>query len=210
MKHKLDCRIIQDLLPSYVDGLTSNYTNQEIEAHLKDCPECSRVLARMSEPDDVIDVNERGIDFMKKIKKTVIKWKTISGTAILLLFLVIAAVIILYERMVPRSFSEIFDLEDTKLITYEIEQMRTGTILHMDDDEFIKLLENTDYYYSGKQDRTIIGDLYMIDIYDSEGIVLNNIWITNQNNLYYNDKEYHFRAESGIFDYIYSTLFIEN
>ena len=80
----------------------------------------------------------------------------------------------------------------------------------MDDDEFIKLLENTDYYYSGKQDRTIIGDLYMIDIYDSEGIVLDNIWITNQNNLYYNDKEYHFRAESGIFDYIYSTLFIEN
>ena len=154
MKHKLDCRIIQDLLPSYVDGLTSNYTNQEIEAHLKDCPECSRVLVRMREPDDVITVNEREVDFMKKIKKTVIKWKTISGTSILLLFLIITAAIMLYERMVPRSFSEIFDLEDTKLIAYEIEQMRTGTILHMDDDEFIKLLENTGYYYSGKQDRT--------------------------------------------------------
>ena len=30
----MKCEIIQDLLPNYIDGLTSPVTNQEIENHL--------------------------------------------------------------------------------------------------------------------------------------------------------------------------------
>ena len=35
--NKKDCKIIQDLLPSYSDGITSQETNNYIEDHLKNC-----------------------------------------------------------------------------------------------------------------------------------------------------------------------------
>ena len=34
MKNNIDCRIVQDLLPLYVDGLTNEYTTNVIEACL--------------------------------------------------------------------------------------------------------------------------------------------------------------------------------
>ncbi len=33
----MKCNIVKDLLPAYIDGLTSKDTNKEIEDHLKDC-----------------------------------------------------------------------------------------------------------------------------------------------------------------------------
>ena len=54
MKNDLDCRIVRDLLPSYVDGLTCDFTTQEIEEHVKECEECSRILLHMKEPEQHI------------------------------------------------------------------------------------------------------------------------------------------------------------
>lgn len=45
----MKCEIIRDLLPSYVDGLTSAESNQEIEAHIEACEACRRVLEQMQE-----------------------------------------------------------------------------------------------------------------------------------------------------------------
>ena len=36
MSDKLRCEIVQDLLPSYVDGLTSDETNEAVKDHLAD------------------------------------------------------------------------------------------------------------------------------------------------------------------------------
>ena len=33
----MKCEIIRDLLPSYVDGLTSEESNREITAHVAEC-----------------------------------------------------------------------------------------------------------------------------------------------------------------------------
>ena len=38
----MKCEIIRDLLPLYIDGLTSKESNQEIEKHLKNCEECQK------------------------------------------------------------------------------------------------------------------------------------------------------------------------
>ena len=35
MKEKRECKIVQDLLPNYVDGLTNEETNKYIEEHIK-------------------------------------------------------------------------------------------------------------------------------------------------------------------------------
>ena len=37
MKNDLSCEVVRDLLPSYIDGLTSPETSARIEAHLRDC-----------------------------------------------------------------------------------------------------------------------------------------------------------------------------
>ena len=36
----MKCEIIRDLLPSYVDGLTSEESNREITAHVAECAPC--------------------------------------------------------------------------------------------------------------------------------------------------------------------------
>ena len=47
MKEKRDCKIVQDLLPNYIENLTNEETNRFIEEHLKECPECQKVLENM-------------------------------------------------------------------------------------------------------------------------------------------------------------------
>ena len=44
------CEVIRDLLPLYVDELTSPQTNQQIEAHIKCCPECTKILEQLRNP----------------------------------------------------------------------------------------------------------------------------------------------------------------
>ena len=68
-----DCEVIQDLFPSYIDGLTSEKTNAVIEEHLADCEKCRKVLASMKgetgmKPEMTPD-EKKEIDFLKKNKK---------------------------------------------------------------------------------------------------------------------------------------------
>ena len=48
MKISKDCKIIKDLLPSYIDKLTSDETNIFIEDHLKECNSCTESFENMS------------------------------------------------------------------------------------------------------------------------------------------------------------------
>lgn len=44
---KTSCKIIEDLLPIYHDGICSDESGALVEDHLKDCPDCSRILATL-------------------------------------------------------------------------------------------------------------------------------------------------------------------
>lgn len=70
-KHKIKCEMIQDILPLYVEGLTSQVTNKEIEEHIAECEVCRAVLERMKEPEQVIEpVEEKEkIEILKVTKK---------------------------------------------------------------------------------------------------------------------------------------------
>ena len=46
---KINCEIIRDLLPGYVDGLTSEYTNEAVKRHLDHCEDCREIHANMVE-----------------------------------------------------------------------------------------------------------------------------------------------------------------
>ena len=69
MKESEKCKVIQDLLPIYIEKLTSNETNEYIENHLKECDECTKILTDMGENiilDKIDDIKK--IDYLKKIK----------------------------------------------------------------------------------------------------------------------------------------------
>lgn len=86
----LECDIIQDLLPSYSDKISSKATNKLVEEHLKQCENCKNVLKNMNKEVDVscLEQDEK-IDYLKgynKRKKTVVVLSTLL-TIIILLFI---------------------------------------------------------------------------------------------------------------------------
>lgn len=69
MSTKLNCDIVRDLLPSYVDKLTSETTNEAVNEHLKECPECTEVLQRMKEPEKTQNEPKAEVNYLKKIRR---------------------------------------------------------------------------------------------------------------------------------------------
>lgn len=70
MNEKRDCKIVQDLLPNYIDKLTSEESNEYINEHIKFCSECKKTLEDMKEEinTDSKENDKRKIDYMKKVK----------------------------------------------------------------------------------------------------------------------------------------------
>ena len=64
MKEKNDCKIVQDLLPNYIDKLTSKETNAYIEEHINGCKECKKILDAMQKD---IQLQEKKLE-KKKVK----------------------------------------------------------------------------------------------------------------------------------------------
>ena len=42
---KLSCKVIEDMLPMYYDGVCSDESATLVEEHIRECPQCSRVLS---------------------------------------------------------------------------------------------------------------------------------------------------------------------
>lgn len=68
MNEKRDCKIVQDLLPNYIEDLTNEETNLFIEEHLKECSKCKQIFENMKQ-DLTIDKPVRDSRRVKYIKK---------------------------------------------------------------------------------------------------------------------------------------------
>ena len=84
MKNDLTCEVVRDLLPSYVDGLTNDVSNQAVEQHIKICENCQKLYHEMQETvngeylseQDLEQMGQKAnfkvpseIDYLKKIRK---------------------------------------------------------------------------------------------------------------------------------------------
>jgi predicted anti-sigma-YlaC factor YlaD len=109
MIHKIPCEIIQDLMPLYVDELTSELSNAEIEIHLEECEQCKERYHSMkssmgSAKSEKNNHNEKEINYLKKIKlyqkRNLIMGSIISfllGMSIPILMATIPIMITLYK-----------------------------------------------------------------------------------------------------------------
>lgn len=91
MMENLPCDVIQDLLPSYVDGLTSETTTRLVETHIASCTNCKHALESMrgETPPPINDEDKREIDFLKKTRRR--KIGTAVGSALAAAVVLVAA-----------------------------------------------------------------------------------------------------------------------
>lgn len=69
MGNKQFCKIVEDLLPNYIEKMTSKETDEFIEGHLKKCQVCKNKFDNMKSDIMVDTVDDREIDYLKKIKR---------------------------------------------------------------------------------------------------------------------------------------------
>ena len=65
----MHCNTIQDLLPLYADGLTSQESNLLIEEHIQVCEECKGMLEQMCASMETTPVDEEFEHVIKAIHK---------------------------------------------------------------------------------------------------------------------------------------------
>ena len=69
---ELPCAIVEDLLPAYVEGLTSEETRAAVEAHLASCPACAAKRTAMgaeAEPEVEQTETAREVDYLKTVRR---------------------------------------------------------------------------------------------------------------------------------------------
>ena len=69
-ERNLDCCVVRDLLPSYLEDLTEAETAREVEAHLESCGDCRSLAENMRRDLPVEKAPKRALKFLKKVKRT--------------------------------------------------------------------------------------------------------------------------------------------
>lgn len=69
-KNNLDCCVVRDLLPSYVENLTEAETTALMKSHLEQCPSCQMIENDMRTQVPVEKVPKRALKFLKRVKRT--------------------------------------------------------------------------------------------------------------------------------------------
>lgn len=130
MKNDLTCGLVRDLLPSYVEELVCEETQEAVDRHLADCPGCAAALDAMRspvpEPEAEAAEQNREVDYLKKVKRRN-RWK-IAAAAVLTGCAVIAAFLFqLFERGVPLNH-ETVAITELSFLPEEGPEGRLGTL----------------------------------------------------------------------------------
>ena len=125
---QIDCDVIQDLLPSYSDKVSSDATNKLIEEHLKTCKKCSIALNNMNKEIDteIVENQDEQIDYLKEYRKnkirTIIFAITLTIDIILGIFIVsITALDILTNA---KLFVDVNDVNVEYMFTHEDDETK--------------------------------------------------------------------------------------
>lgn len=94
MVEKKECKIVKDLLPNYIEKLTSDETNEFIEKHIEECEECKESLEKMQKHFES-DSKENNVEEVKYIKK--------YRNKLNLLKLIVSIIVIIYILNVARN-----------------------------------------------------------------------------------------------------------
>lgn len=115
MKNNTSCEVIRDLLPSYIDSLTSEETNGIIKEHIDECEDCKAVYdgMRADNASPVKEDDKKTIDFLKTTrKKNRMRILTAALISIAAAVVLVLTAVVLMVNFIPRDI----DSEDASLI----------------------------------------------------------------------------------------------
>ena len=117
---KMDCDIIKDLLPLYVEQIASEKSGKAIEEHLQECEACREIYNNMKAPEPHIQYDRKPAEsFHKYVKKQRRKVAVITAVVLLAVAIWVCAVIggamIIFGKMAEKA--EI--CEDTDVSHYQ-------------------------------------------------------------------------------------------
>ncbi len=88
---KMDCEVIRDLLPLYVEEIASEKSRMLVEEHLADCRECQKRMQQMREPEPQI---VHSAEPMKRFRREMKKHTAVA--AALTAFITVAVIVVLW------------------------------------------------------------------------------------------------------------------
>ncbi len=109
----IDCEIIRDLLPSYVDKLTSAKSNAAIEDHIANCSSCHEILSNMKQELEQPIAQSREINYLKRYKQK--SRKSTLRTSAILLFICAICFIETFVHLIPLEGATKAELQDYSL-----------------------------------------------------------------------------------------------
>ena len=91
MKEFKDCKIVQDLLPNYIEKLTNEETDQYIESHLSECDEWKNMLNNMKKEIE-LNTTKRDKREVKYIKRFSSKLKILKIIILIIILIYIGTI----------------------------------------------------------------------------------------------------------------------
>ena len=113
---KLDCDIVRDLLPSYVEDLVSPRTKQAVEEHLASCPACRRLCGAMRAPEPEVERpgEDASVRCLQKLRRERRRAVLLAALALLVTLACLGGLIAVksaYEAKLYRSRSPLISAE---------------------------------------------------------------------------------------------------
>jgi len=186
--NKIPCAVIKDLLPSYVDGLTSPESDELIKEHIAECESCRIALENMKKPEgeEALDTpgETKEIDFLKKNKKRnrTIVCASIAGALVLIGVIVFVRFYLVGNRMPLEATTLQTTLQDDVLIlsgtvTDSALGLTNPTIIQKDGKTSIYLNE---VLYSPASDSTF--KVVLTDANEIQVVEINDrpVWVDGQ------------------------------
>ncbi len=138
----INCAVIQDLLPSYCDKISSKETNLLVEEHLKTCTNCREKLKKLNKDLNIEKINsqQEEIDFLKGYKKK----KRLSIVFTITIVLIIMFIIfLLINFVIPKYFTGkeySIDINDVNLeYMYKVDQSSDSIMFYLYSDKHKEL-----------------------------------------------------------------------
>ncbi len=150
MKEKKECKLVQDLLPNYIEKVTSEDTNQYMEEHLQSCVECEKVYTSMKEEmkAETLEV-DKTVDCMKKVNQKIKIAKIALGSIVI----IILSIILAFWANTLRNYKILEELRQTlketqKISSYHVTMSRKMynygievTDIYKRDKEFVSIFQ---------------------------------------------------------------------
>lgn len=114
----INCAIIQDLLPSYCDKVSSKETNSLVEEHLSECAKCREKFKTLNKDLNIETTysQQDEIDFLKGYRRSKRRDTIFAITVVLI---IVEIIFILFNSYIPNNFTgrdyPIDDINDVNL-----------------------------------------------------------------------------------------------